>query len=113
SPGSSISMSVTCFFSSLISLDNSVNFEGSSSSSVGKQLAKSYEAKSFENLGFKEDTKSSEMEDEALKCLQIKTPHLYLDVGPPAACCASLCISPTTGVEGEGWLALLSLAKLD
>ncbi|GJS76192.1 hypothetical protein Tco_0726073 [Tanacetum coccineum] len=35
------------------------------------------------------------------------------NVGPPAACCASLCISPTTGVGGEGWLGLLSLVELD
>ncbi|GKB45743.1 hypothetical protein Tco_0896496, partial [Tanacetum coccineum] len=34
-------------------------------------------------------------------------------VGPPAACCASLCISPTTSVGGEEWLGLLSLAELD
>nr|GEZ35707.1 hypothetical protein [Tanacetum cinerariifolium] len=44
--------------SSLISLDNSVNFEGSFFSSVGKQLAESCEAKRFENSGFKEDTRS-------------------------------------------------------
>nr|GEX87638.1 hypothetical protein [Tanacetum cinerariifolium] len=29
------------------------------------------------------------------------------DVGPPVAFCASLCISPTIGVGGEGWLGLV------
>ncbi|GKB08925.1 ribonuclease H-like domain-containing protein [Tanacetum coccineum] len=58
SPGSSISMSLTCCFNSLISLYILVIFEGSSFSSVGKQLAKSCEAKSLDSLGFKEVTKS-------------------------------------------------------
>ncbi|GJV19839.1 hypothetical protein Tco_1368859 [Tanacetum coccineum] len=57
--GISISMSLTCFFSSLISPDNPVIFYGSSFSSVVKQLAKSYEAKSLDSLGFKEVTRSS------------------------------------------------------
>ncbi|GKD91338.1 hypothetical protein Tco_1366845 [Tanacetum coccineum] len=35
------------------------------------------------------------------------------DVGPPAACCATLCISPTTSVGSEGWLRLVSMAELD
>ncbi|GKF98737.1 hypothetical protein Tco_0297520, partial [Tanacetum coccineum] len=35
------------------------------------------------------------------------------DVGPPAACYASLCISPTTCVRGKGWLGLVSMAELD
>ncbi|GKC62028.1 hypothetical protein Tco_1089626, partial [Tanacetum coccineum] len=35
------------------------------------------------------------------------------DVEPPAAYCASLCISPTTGVGGKGWLGLVSIAELD
>ncbi|GKB67076.1 hypothetical protein Tco_0928488 [Tanacetum coccineum] len=59
SPGSSISMSLICCFRSLISLDNPVIFEGSSFSSVGKQLAKSCEAKSLDSSGFKEVTRSS------------------------------------------------------
>ncbi|GKD37253.1 hypothetical protein Tco_1257460 [Tanacetum coccineum] len=42
---------------SLISPDNLVNFEGSSFSSVGKQLAKLCEAKSLESSGFKEVTR--------------------------------------------------------
>ncbi|GJY36774.1 hypothetical protein Tco_0422152 [Tanacetum coccineum] len=59
---------------SLISLDNLVNFKGSSFSSVGKQLAKLCEAKSFENSSFKEVTRRLpilEMEDEGLKYLQV------------------------------------------
>ncbi|GJW81064.1 hypothetical protein Tco_0145039 [Tanacetum coccineum] len=52
-------MSRTCCFSFLMSLDSSVNSEGSFFSSVGKQLAKSCEAKSFDSLGFKEVTRSS------------------------------------------------------
>ncbi|GJW17904.1 hypothetical protein Tco_0025340 [Tanacetum coccineum] len=51
--GSSISMSLTCCFNSLISLDISVIFKGSSFSSVGKQLAKSCEAKSLDSSGLK------------------------------------------------------------
>nr|GEX60111.1 hypothetical protein [Tanacetum cinerariifolium] len=35
------------------------------------------------------------------------------DVGPPTACYASLCISPTIVVGGEGWCGLVSIAKLD
>ncbi|GJV96462.1 hypothetical protein Tco_1548039 [Tanacetum coccineum] len=58
SPGSSISMSLTCCFNSLISPDISVIFEGSSFSLVGKQLAKSCEAKSLYSSGFKEVTRS-------------------------------------------------------
>ncbi|GKA92543.1 hypothetical protein Tco_0814468, partial [Tanacetum coccineum] len=38
---------------------NAVKFEGSFFSSVGKQLPKLCEAKSFENSGFKEDTRRS------------------------------------------------------
>ncbi|GKG23606.1 hypothetical protein Tco_0391642, partial [Tanacetum coccineum] len=37
--------------------DNSMNFEGSSFSSVGKQLSKLCEAKSLESSGFREVTK--------------------------------------------------------
>ncbi|GJU59871.1 hypothetical protein Tco_1237637 [Tanacetum coccineum] len=59
SPGSSISMSLTCFFSSLISPDNLMIFKGSFFSSVRKQLANSCEAKRLDSLGFKEVTKSS------------------------------------------------------
>nr|GEU63577.1 hypothetical protein [Tanacetum cinerariifolium] len=40
-------------------VDNPMIFEGSSFSSVGKQLAKSREAKSLDSLGFKEFTRSS------------------------------------------------------
>ncbi|GJZ93200.1 hypothetical protein Tco_0665265 [Tanacetum coccineum] len=58
SPCCSISMSLTCFFSSLISLNNLVIFEGISFSLVGKQLAKSCETKSLDSSGFKEVTKS-------------------------------------------------------
>nr|GFB24841.1 hypothetical protein [Tanacetum cinerariifolium] len=35
------------------------------------------------------------------------------DAGPPAACCASLCISPTTGMGGDRWLRIVSMAELD
>nr|GEV73510.1 autophagy-related protein 8f-like [Tanacetum cinerariifolium] len=57
--GSSISISLTCSCSALISPDNSVIFEVSSFRSVGKQLAKSCEAKSLDSFGFKEFTRSS------------------------------------------------------
>nr|GEZ47139.1 hypothetical protein [Tanacetum cinerariifolium] len=53
-----ISMSLICCFSSLISLDNPTIFEGSSFSLVGKQLAKSCEANSLDNSGFREVTKT-------------------------------------------------------
>ncbi|GKA38393.1 hypothetical protein Tco_0730944, partial [Tanacetum coccineum] len=62
SPGNLISMSLICCFSSLISLDNLVIFEGSSFSSVGKQLAKSCEAKSLDSLALPYETEVSEPE---------------------------------------------------
>nr|GEW36784.1 putative reverse transcriptase domain-containing protein [Tanacetum cinerariifolium] len=58
SSGSSISMSLICFFSSLISLDNPMIFEGRAFSLVGKQLVKSYEAKSLDSSGFREVTRT-------------------------------------------------------
>ncbi|GKG52986.1 hypothetical protein Tco_0550098, partial [Tanacetum coccineum] len=51
-------MSLTCCFNALSSPDISVIFEGSSFSSVGKQLAKSCEAKSLDRC-FKEVTRIS------------------------------------------------------
>ncbi|GKB61971.1 hypothetical protein Tco_0918157, partial [Tanacetum coccineum] len=77
----------TCFFSSLMSPDNSLNFEGFSLSLVGKQLPKSCEAKSFENSAHPSRTEVNEpkpltlefepileMEDDGLKCLQVSHP---------------------------------------
>ncbi|GKB01195.1 hypothetical protein Tco_0829239 [Tanacetum coccineum] len=46
----------------------------------------------------------------AVKSVEASFPK---DVRPPAACYASLCISPTTSVGGEGWLGLVSMAELD
>ncbi|GJY41084.1 hypothetical protein Tco_0428354 [Tanacetum coccineum] len=56
-------MSRTCFFNSLISADNLVNLDGSSFNAFGKKIAKSCEAKSFDNLVFKEVARRSVMED--------------------------------------------------
>nr|GEW73723.1 hypothetical protein [Tanacetum cinerariifolium] len=112
---------------SLISPDNSVNFEGSSFSLVGKQLTKLCEAKSLESSGFREVTRRLFLVPSSISCYE-DMESLGADdqgstsatesaeasyVGPPATRCASLCISPTTGVGGEGWLGLLSLAELD
>ncbi|GKE82556.1 hypothetical protein Tco_1552556 [Tanacetum coccineum] len=49
----------------------------------------------------------------ALAVKFVETSLSLKDVRPPAACCASLCISPTTSVGGEGWLGLVSMADLD
>nr|GFA52088.1 hypothetical protein [Tanacetum cinerariifolium] len=186
-----ISMSLICCFSSLISPNNPMIFEGSSCSSVGKQLAKSCEAQSLDSSSFKEVTRSSvswlmssyegvtkgdlvsfkicaksssftfhemSLAHDSLFALEVvwgvfkpslvdmvlstRTLGLYhtrsasavksakalcpyadlkfkmkevdqTDVGPPVACYATLCISPTTSMRGEGWLGLVSMAKLD
>nr|GEW55918.1 hypothetical protein [Tanacetum cinerariifolium] len=47
----------------------------------------------------------------AVKYAEASCPNA--DSEPPAAYCASLSISPTTGVGGEGWLGLVSMAELD